>query len=202
MKKILLPLVALLFICSSNIFALEKDKTYFYINADAGIPMGVTKIKNEKTQNKETELASAGFLGNAGIGILHNRLRIEAIYQGRAEVSKDIDKKGQKLGDIEGTLNMQAGMANIYYDIIDLGIISIYIGGGAGVNAYELTLKNKGELDVNKYKEDGTSAIFGGYAGVTLKIDHLFIDGGVNYYYVDKPETDSITPKVSVRFVF
>ena len=96
------------------------------------------------------------------------------------------------------TLSVRAGMVNVYYDYIRSKNFAMYIGSGIGIDYYELTMKTWTDY----YEDSGYSCILGGYTGLTFIMDKFSIDLGINYYYVDKPETNTFAPKISVRYAF
>lgn len=191
MKKIIFLLV-LVFVCSTNLFALEDDVLYKYINVDACLSVGTTDTFDN--ENDKRSMASVGFLGNVAVGLQYNRLRFELAYQQRAEVSELI----QTMFGLVSTLSIKAGMANIYYDYLRSKHFAMYIGTGAGVDYYKLTMKDW----VDYYEDSGYSCIVGGYTGLTFIIDQFSIDLGINYYYIDKPKTNTFAPKISFRYAF
>ena len=191
MKKII-ALILFVFICSTNVFALEDDTLYKYINLDTCLSMGSTETYDNKGDTRG--MVSVGFLGNIAFGLQFNRMRYELSYQQRAEVSEIV----QTMLGLISTLTIRALMANIYYDYLRTKRFAMYIGAGAGADYYELTMKSWTDL----YEDSGYSCILGAYTGLTFIISPVSIDLGINYYYIDKPETNTFAPKISVRYAF
>ena len=191
MKKISF-LILFFLIFTANTFALEDDTLYKYINLDACLSVGSTETYDKK--GNERGMVSVGFLGNLALGLQYNRLRAELSYQERAEVSELVETM---LG-LVSTLYIRAGMANIYYDYVRSKNFAMYIGTGIGVDYYELTMKSWTDL----YTDNGYSCILGGYTGLTFIIDQFSIDLGLNYYHINRPETNSYAPKISFRYAF
>ena len=191
MKKIVL-LLLFVFICGTNVFALEDDVLYKYINLDTCLSMGSTQTYDN--EGDERGMVSIGFMGNIAFGLQLNRMRYEISYQERAEVSEIL----QTMLGLVSTLTIRALMANAYYDYVRSKHFAMYIGCGAGVDYYELTMKTWTDY----YEDWGYSCILGAYTGITFIINPVSIDLGINYYYVNKPETNTFAPKISVRYAF
>ena len=191
MKKIVL-LLLFVFICGTNVFALEDDVLYKYINLDTCLSMGSTQTYDN--EGDERGMVSIGFMGNVAFGLQLNRMRYEISYQERAEVSEIL----QTMLGLVSTLTIRALMANAYYDYVRSKHFAMYIGCGAGVDYYELTMKTWTDY----YEDWGYSCILGAYTGITFIINPVSIDLGINYYYVNKPETNTFAPKISVRYAF
>ena len=191
MKKIIF-LLLFIFVCSTNVFALEDDVLYKYINLDACLSMGSTQTYDN--EGDERGMVSVGFLGNIAFGLQLNRMRYEIAYQERAEVSELL----QTMLGLISTLTIRACMANVYYDYLRSEHFAMYIGAGAGVDYYKLTMKTWTDY----YEDTGYSCILGGYTGLTFIMNQFSIDLGLNYYYINKPETNSFAPKISFRYAF
>ena len=191
MKKIFFSFLFFL-TCTSNLFALEDDFLYKYLNVDTCLSVGSTKTYDNK--GYERGMVSVGFLGNLAFGLQYNRLRYEIAYQERAEVSELL----QTMLGLVSTLRIRAGMANVYYDYTRSEHFAMYIGAGAGVDYYELTMKTWTDY----YSERGYSCILGAYTGLTFIMNQFSIDLGINYYYINKPETNTFAPKISFRYAF
>lgn len=116
----------------------------------------------------------------------------ELSYKERAEVYEIL----QTMLGLVSTLTIRALMANVYYDYVRSNHFAMYIG--AGTDYYELTMKSWTDL----YKDSGYSCILGAYTGLKFIIDKFSIDLGINYYSIDKPETNTFAPKISVRYAF
>ncbi|MBR3627330.1 MAG: hypothetical protein IKN42_00620, partial [Elusimicrobia bacterium] len=123
MKKLFLLFLFILF-CSTNVFALEDDVLYKYVNLDACLSMGSTETYDNKGNNRG--MVSVGFLGNLAFGLQYNRLRYELAYQERAEVSELV----QTMLGLISTLTIRALMANVYYDYVRSNGFAMYIGAG------------------------------------------------------------------------
>jgi hypothetical protein len=53
------------------------------------------------------------------------------------------------------------------------------------------------------YEDSGYSCILGAYTGLTFIIKEVFfIDLGFDYYYINKPETNTFAPKIGFRYAF
>jgi opacity protein-like surface antigen len=191
MKKIFLLFLFVLF-CSTNVFALEDDILYKYVNLDACLSAGTTETYDKK--GSRWGMASIGFLYNLAFGLQYNRLRCELAYQERAEVSELV----QTMLGLISTFSTRAGMINGYYDYVRSEHFAMYIGTGVGVDYYELKMRNW----VENYEDSGYSCILGGYTGLTFIMDQFSIDLGLNYYYINKPETQTFAPKISFRYAF
>lgn len=191
MKRIIV-FILFIFICTKNSFALEDDVLYKYINLDTCLSVGSTETYDNKDNKRR--MVSIGFLGNLAFGLQLNRMRYELSYQERAEVSEML----QTMLGLVSTLTIRALMANVYYDYLRSKRFAMYVGAGAGADYYELTMKSWSDL----YKDSGYSCILGAYTGLTFIINQFSIDLGINYYYVDKPETNTFAPKLSVRYAF
>lgn len=191
MKKIIFLILFILFF-STNVFALEDDFLYKYINIDACLSIGTAQTYNDK--DEERSMVGIGFLGNFAFGLQYNRLRYEIAYQERAEISELL----QTMLGLISTLSVRAGMVNVYYDYLRSKNFAMYIGSGIGIDYYELTMKTWTDY----YEDSGYSCILGGYTGLTFIMDKFSIDLGINYYYINKPKTNNFAPKISFRYAF
>ena len=195
MKKFYLSIlfVALfVFVSTSNVFALEDDTLYKYVNFDACLSAGTTETYDQN-DNKRA-MVGVGFLANFAFGLQYNRIRGELAYQERAEVSEML----QTMLGLISTFSTRAGMVNFYYDYVRSKHFAMYIGTGIGADYYELKMKNW----TDTYEDSGYSCILGGYTGLTFIIKQFSIDLGFNYYYITKPETNTYAPKISFRYAF
>ena len=191
MKKIIF-LILFVLVCSTNVFALEDDVLYKYVNFDACLSAGTTETYDKK--GNERAMVGVGFLANFAFGLQYNRLRCELAYQERAEVSEML----QTMLGLISTFSTRAAMVNFYYDYVRSKGFAMYIGSGIGADHYELKMKNW----VENYEDSGYSCIFGGYTGLTFIMDRFSIDLGLNYYYINKPKTNTFAPKISFRYAF
>ena len=123
MKKISF-LILFFLIFTANVFALEDDTLYKYINLDTCLSVGSTETYDKK--GNERGMVSIGFLGNLALGLQYNRLRAELSYQERAEVSELVETM---LG-LVSTLYIRVGMVNIYYDYVRSKNFAMYVGTG------------------------------------------------------------------------
>lgn len=191
MKKLII-LTLFIFVCTANVFALEDDRLYMYVNLDTCLSAGSTETYDNK--GNERGMVSVGFLGNIAYGLQLNRMRYEISYQERGEVSELL----QTMLGLVSTLTIRAVMANVYYDYLRSEHFAMYIGCGAGVDYYELTMKTWTDY----YEDWGYSCILGSYTGLTFIMKDVSVDLGINYYYINKPETNTFAPKISVRYAF
>ena len=96
------------------------------------------------------------------------------------------------------TLEQHALMVNGFYDVLSYNHFAWYVGAGIGLNAYESRVSYPGKDIV----ENGCSAIFGAYTGLSLNFEHVGIDLGVDYFYTYKPNINSLVPKIGLRVIF
>jgi opacity protein-like surface antigen len=192
MKKTALLILFVLF-CSTNIFALEKDTLYKYAKLDFCLSAGSTETYDK--EGDERGMVSIGFMANAAFGLQLNRFRYELSYQERAEVSEML----QTMLGLISTLTVRAGMANVFYDYLTTRHFAMYVGTGIGLAYYDLTMKTWSDF----YEDSGYSCILGAYTGLTFIIKEVFfIDLGFDYYYINKPETNTFAPKIGFRYAF
>ena len=192
MKKTAL-LILFVIICTTNVFALENDTLYKYVKLDLCLSAGSTETYDK--EGDERGMVSIGLMVNTAFGLQFNRFRYELSYQERAEVSEIV----QTMLGLVSTLTVRAGMANVYYDYLTSRHFAMYVGAGVGMAYYDLTMKTWTDY----YEDSGYSCILGTYTGLSFIIkDVFFIDLGIDYYYINKPETNTFAPKIGFRYAF
>ena len=185
MKKVAL-LILFVFVCTTNVFALEDDTLYKYVNLDLCLSAGSTETYDQDGDKRG--MVSIGLMVNTAFGLQLNRFRYEISYQERAEVSEIV----QTMLGLVSTLTVRAGMANVYYDYLTTRHFAMYVGTGVGLAYYDLTMKTWSDF----YEDSGYSCILGAYTGLTFIIKEAFsIDLGI-------PETNTFAPKISFRYAF
>lgn len=140
-----------------------------------------------------------GFTGvfNIGAGARNDRTRIGVTYQKRDTISELFSSW---LTQTNATLDEQAVMANVSYDIISTNWVAVYVGAGAGANFYDFKLEyDDGRPD---YTESGTGFIGNLSAGVTLRIAHVGLTIGADYGYASHPRSTTITPRIGLNLSF
>ena len=187
MKKIFILAVAMM---PTFAFADTNDNWRFYLRADAGLTYSDTTVSDYNL---------SGFQGmfNFAAGAQKNRWRAELAFQERATVSEMFSSL---LTQTMASLEQHALIANGYYDIFSSKYLAWYVGGGAGLSAYEsvINYQRTGLETV----EDGCSPILGAYTGLSINFEHVGIDLGVDYYYTYKPNVNSLVPKIGLRVIF
>ena len=122
MKKVFATAVLLVLILSVDVFALEDDTLYKYVNFDACLSVGETQTY-DRNDNKRG-MVSIGGIWNFSLGLQYNRLRGELAYQERAEVSEIV----QTMLGLVSTMTVRAAMANFYYDYVRSKHFAMYLG--------------------------------------------------------------------------
>lgn len=141
----------------------------------------------------------SGFTGvfNIGAGMRNDRARIGITYQKRDTISELFSSW---LTQTNATLDEQAVMANVSYDIISTNWVAVYVGAGAGANFYDFKLEY--DDDRPDYTESGTGFIGNLSAGVTLRIAHVGLTIGADYGYASHPRSTTITPRIGLNLSF
>lgn len=140
-----------------------------------------------------------GFTGvfNIGAGARNDRTRIGITYQKRDTISELFSSW---ITETNASLDEQAVMANVSYDIISTNWVAVYVGAGAGANFYDFKLEyDDGRPD---YTESGTGFIGNLSAGVTLRIAHVGLTIGADYGYASHPRSTTITPRIGLNLSF
>lgn len=141
----------------------------------------------------------SGFTGvfNVGAGVRNNRTRIQLTYQKRDTVSELFSSW---LTQTNASLDQQSLMASVYYDLIQAGWFTTYVGVSAGANYYDFLLDyNDGRPSES---ETGYGFIGGVSAGIAFRISHVSFTLGADYNYVARPHATSITPRVGLSLAF
>lgn len=141
----------------------------------------------------------SGFTGvfNIGAGMRNDRARIGITYQKRDTISELFSSW---ITETNASLDEQAVMANVSYDIISTNWVAVYVGAGAGANFYDFKLEyDDGRPD---YTESGTGFIGNLSAGVTLRIAHVGLTIGADYGYASHPRSTTITPRIGLNLSF
>lgn len=141
----------------------------------------------------------SGFAGvfNIGAGMRNDRARIGITYQKRDTISELFSSW---ITETNASLDEQAVMANVSYDIISTNWVAVYVGAGAGANFYDFKLEyDDGRPD---YTESGTGFIGNLSAGVTLRIAHVGLTIGADYGYASHPRSTTITPRIGLNLSF
>ncbi len=140
-----------------------------------------------------------GFTGvfRIGAGARNDRTRIGVTYQKRDTISELFSSW---LTQTNATLDEQAVMVNVSYDIISTNWVAVYVGAGAGANFYDFKLEY--DDDRPDYTDSGTGVIGNLSAGIVLRISHLGITLGADYGYISHPRSTTITPRVGVNISF
>lgn len=141
----------------------------------------------------------SGFTGvfNIGAGMRNDRARIGITYQKRDTISELFSSW---ITETNASLDEQAVMANVSYDIISTNWVAVYVGAGAGANFYDFKLEY--DDDRPDYTESGTGFIGNLSAGVTLRIAHVGLTIGADYGYASHPRSTTITPRVGLNLSF
>ena len=163
-----------------------------YFRIDSGFSVGETKFG--KTGADKNSIAEIGGLYNAAIGAETGRSRFEIAYQERDSVSELVSTM---LG-VNSSFDAFAFMGNAFYDYVKGEHFEMYIGAGAGADRYHWQTSIWGQKENGK----GWSFIGGLYAGLAFTWEHVSWDLGIDYYYINEPETSSIVPKTGIRIIF
>lgn len=141
----------------------------------------------------------SGFTGvfNIGAGMRNDRARIGITYQKRDTISELFSSW---ITETNASLDEQAVMANVSYDIISTNWVAVYVGAGAGANFYDFKLEY--DDDRPDYTESGTGFIGNLSAGVTLRIAHVGLTIGADYGYASHPRSTTITPRIGLNLSF
>lgn len=141
----------------------------------------------------------SGFTGvfNIGAGMRNDRARIGITYQKRDTISELFSSW---ITETNASLDEQAVMATVSYDIISAGWFGMYVGAGAGANFYDFKLEYKDARP--DYTDSGTGFIGNLSAGIVLRISHLGITLGADYGYISRPHSTTITPRVGLNLNF
>lgn len=141
----------------------------------------------------------SGFTGvfNIGAGLRNDRTRVQLTYQKRDTVSEIFSSW---VSQTDASLDQQSLMAGVYYDLVQTGWFTTYVGASAGVNYYDFSLDyNDGRPSES---ESGYGFIGGVSAGVGLRISHISFTLGADYNYIARPRASSITPRVGLSLAF
>lgn len=141
----------------------------------------------------------SGFTGvfNIGAGMRNDRARIGITYQKRDTISELFSSW---ITETNASLDEQAVMATVSYDIISAGWFGMYVGAGAGANFYDFKLEYKDARP--DYTDSGTGFIGNLSAGVTLRIAHVGLTIGADYGYASHPRSTTITPRIGLNLSF
>lgn len=191
MKKIILFAFISLF-CLQSGFAsslnLADIKPYF--RADAGLTYSESSVMGYDV---------SGFQGmyNFALGAQKDRIRAELVFQERATISEMFSAI---LTQRMVALDERSLLLNGYYNFLNYKYFAAYVGAGAGGSYYKATV-NDNNIEYEQ-EESGYSAVLGAYAGLSLILNHVIFDLGVDYYYTFKPSMNSIVPKLGLRIKF
>ena len=163
-----------------------------YIKLDMGFSIGTTKFGQKGAD--EDEIAEIGGITNVALGWQKERSRFELAYQERASISELISTM---LG-ITSSFEAFSFMANAYYDYVKSEHFAMYTGVGAGAARYHWQTAIWGQ------KANGRGWAFNGgfYNGMAFTGRHFAWDLGIDFYYIEKPETVSFVPKTGIRIIF
>lgn len=173
---------------SANSFNISGVKPYF--RADAGLTYSNASVMGYDVSGFQA-------MYNLALGAQKDRFRAELSFQERATVSEMFSSI---ITQTLVALDDKSLMLNGYYNILSYKYFSAYIGAGAGGSYYKATVTDK--YIGQEKEENGYSAILGAYAGLSLILNHVIFDLGVDYYYNFKPSMNSIVPKLGMRIRF
>ena len=191
MKKVLLFLSCMFVFETSSLasgFNLSDVKPY--LRSDVGITYSETSVMGYDV---------SGFQGmyNFALGAQKDRIRAELVFQERATISEMFSAI---LTQRMVALDERSLLLNGYYNLLNYKYFAAYVGAGAGGSYYKATV-NDNNIEYEQ-EESGYSAILGAYAGLSLILNHVIFDLGVDYYYAFKPSMNSIVPKLGLRIKF
>lgn len=191
MKRLLLGVwLSLITVTSAfaGMFDLAGVKPYF--RADAGITYASSSVMGYDV---------SGFQGmyNFALGAQKDRIRAELVFQERATISEMFSAI---LTQRMVALDERSLLLNGYYNLLNYKYFAAYVGAGAGGSYYKATV-NDNNIEYEQ-EESGYSAVLGAYAGLSLILNHVIFDLGVDYYYAFKPSMNSIVPKLGLRIKF
>ena len=142
----------------------------------------------------------SGFTGvfSIGAGARRDRVRVGLAYQRRDTINELFSSW---LTQTDASLDEQALIATVSYDIISGRWFGMYVGIGAGVNQYDFSLEyNDGYTP--KYTDSGYGAIGSVSGGISLHIANLSLNLGADYNYIARPRSQTITPRVGFGLAF
>lgn len=147
---------------------------------------------------KNASLGEFQGMYDLGAGIQYKRGRFELNYQARQSVSNPISAIFG-LGITE--VSMNSIMLNAYYDFVKSKSFAMYIGAGAGGNFWNLKTHDSILHEDNEYS--GTSFAGAGYFGMIIGLfAGLGMDLGLDYYFVNDLQMNTIMPKIGLRYTF
>jgi len=167
------------------------DKIHPFIRMDMGFTYASFSYKN-------ASLGEFQGMYDLGAGIQYKRGRFELNYQARQSVSNPISAIFG-LGITE--VSMNSIMLNAYYDFVKSKSFAMYIGAGAGGNFWNLKTHDSILHEDNEYS--GTSFAGAGYLGMIIGLfAGLGMDLGLDYYFVNDLQMNTIMPKIGLRYTF
>ena len=170
----------------------SSDDLRVYARFDMGFSIGETKFGKKGADSDS--IAEIGGLCNTALGVGIGRSRFEIAYQERDSVSELISTM---LG-INSRFDAFSFMATAYYDYSKSEHVAMYIGAGAGSDRYHWQTSIWGQ----EQKGRGWFFIGGLYTGMAFLWTNVAWDIGLDYYYINEPETSSFVPKTGFRIRF
>ncbi|MDR1695285.1 MAG: outer membrane beta-barrel protein [Endomicrobium sp.] len=203
MKKFTFALSALLFFpVMAFAYSFEAAGVDWrpYVSADAQLSLGFVEVETPNTDWGLKSATSIGGLFNFGLGVKHERVRMELSYLTRGS-SNDIIS--WLLTGVVSVSSERAGMLNFYYDYLSTRVFAMYIGAGAGVSQWKQTTNYAWLGSDHTYIRDGTDFIGGVYTGMSFTIADAFsIDLGFSYYHTNTLKFNSLGLKLGTRYTF
>jgi opacity protein-like surface antigen len=170
-----------------------------YITMDVQLGFGSVIVQKPTNVDWDLNRATAvGGLYNLGLGLKHNRFRIEGDYLFRATMNDTIS--WLVTGVVTAT-GEEAGILNIYYDYLSKKFFSMYIGGGAGFSSWSQAIAYTWLGSEQYFNRSGTDLMLGLYTGMAFTIkDTLSIDLGLTYYHTNTIDLSSFGVKFGLRY--
>ncbi len=147
----------------------------------------------------------------AAVGLRMRFMRLEAQYTyADAPIRNVVDiDSGVSLTDLDadyhGHQKMNAGMANLYFDVQPCDLVGIYVGGGVGAARFTQrsvgsVVLEDGDLLVWDTSDVQTKFAYQAMAGITINTDNQFyVDLG--YRYLTTKKLDEINERPVYHFL-
>ncbi|MCL2799367.1 MAG: hypothetical protein FWD54_03725 [Endomicrobia bacterium] len=169
-----------------------------YISMDAQLSLGIVEVQTPEADWGLKKATSIGGLFNMGLGVKHERARMELSYLSRGSAN---DILSWLFTGVISASSEQAGMINFYYDYLSTRVFAMYIGGGAGISSWEQRTNYVWLGSDYTYNRSGTDFIGGIYTGMSFTIADAFsIDLGLNYYRTSVLNFSSFGWKFGLRY--
>lgn len=188
MKK----LFVFLFMSFVPMLAFAEEGWKFYLRGDAGITYSSADVLG-------FDMGGFQEMYNVAFGTKYGNYRLEVDYQARATVSEALTSL---FTDTIASLSSDAIFLNAYYekDLFGSKYFDWYVGAGVGGNKYLAKLEHLD--DGTSTTDEGFSASLGAFAGISLDLNRVVFDLGLDYYYTFKPSMNSLVPKLGIRVMF